>query len=121
MRSSTLFGLAAAVSSVIACDSCYGPANEVVHERLVRRMQPGVADATVGPTSPLEWGQLNFLHTVGHSDGVLIKQADMTRPTLTDGSKDISKSRIMGLIGATSFHFRGTWSQRQAILLSICY
>lgn len=64
MRASTLFSLAAAVSRAVACDSCYGPASEVVHERLVRRIQPGAQDATVGPKAPLEWGQLNFLHTV---------------------------------------------------------
>ena len=64
MRSTTLFAIAAAVSSALACDSCYGPASEVIHERNVRRMQPEAQDATVGPKAPLEWGQLNFLHTV---------------------------------------------------------
>ncbi|CZR52320.1 related to Ser/Thr protein phosphatase family protein [Phialocephala subalpina] len=63
MRLSILYSLAAAVSSVIACDSCYGPADAVVHERFVRRMQPEASNATTGPKSPLEWGQLNFLHT----------------------------------------------------------
>jgi hypothetical protein len=67
MRSSLFFGLAAAVSAALACDSCYGPSSEVVHERLVRRMQPGASDATVYPKSPLEWGQLNFLHTVSRT------------------------------------------------------
>jgi hypothetical protein len=66
MRSTTLFGIAAAVSSALACDSCYGPASEVIHERNVRRMQPEAQDATVGPKAPLEWGQLNFLHTVSY-------------------------------------------------------
>jgi len=64
MRASTLLNFAAAVSGAVSCDSCYGPASEVVHERLVRRMQPEAQDATVGPKAPLEWGQLNFLHTV---------------------------------------------------------
>ncbi|KAG0651225.1 hypothetical protein D0Z07_1945 [Hyphodiscus hymeniophilus] len=65
MRSSIFFKIvaAAAVGSVLACESCYSPANEVIHERHVRRMQPGAQDATVGPRAPLEWGQLNFLHT----------------------------------------------------------
>jgi hypothetical protein len=67
MRSSLFFGIAAAVSPALACDSCYGPASEVVHERNVRRMQPGAQNATVGPKAPLEWGQLNFLHTVSLS------------------------------------------------------
>jgi hypothetical protein len=30
-------------------------------------MQPGASDATVYPKSPLEWGQLNFLHTVSRT------------------------------------------------------
>jgi hypothetical protein len=60
--------LAAALPVVLACDSCYGPQDEVVHVRNVRRMQPGAPGATVGPSSPLEWGQLNFLHTVRASN-----------------------------------------------------
>ncbi len=46
-----------------ACDDCYGPQNDVVHTRNVRRMQPDAQNATVKPRAPLEWGQLNFLHT----------------------------------------------------------
>jgi uncharacterized GH25 family protein len=64
MRSTLLLSLAAAVSSVLACDACYGPSSEVIHERNVRRMQPEAQNATVGPKAPLEWGQINFLHTV---------------------------------------------------------
>jgi hypothetical protein len=56
--------LTAALPAVLACDSCYGPQDTVIHTRNVRRMQPGVPGATVGPKAPLEWGQLNFLHTV---------------------------------------------------------
>ncbi|KAE8453312.1 hypothetical protein EG329_011379 [Mollisiaceae sp. DMI_Dod_QoI] len=63
MKFPAICSLAAAVSSAIACDSCYGPADEVVHERLVRRMQPEASNAVTGPKAPLEWGQLNFLHT----------------------------------------------------------
>ena len=62
MRLSVILGL---VSSVLACDSCYGPVTDVVHERLVRRMQPEAQNAVTGPSGPLPWGQLNFLHTVG--------------------------------------------------------
>lgn len=47
----------------LACESCYGPQNNVIHTRNVRRMQPGAQNATVGPRGPLEWGQINFLHT----------------------------------------------------------
>jgi hypothetical protein len=47
-----------------ACDSCYGPVNHVEHVRHVKRIQPGAPEATYGPKAPLEWGQINFLHTV---------------------------------------------------------
>ena len=73
MRLSTVFSVAAAASSTLACDSCYGPSSAVVHERNVRRMQPEASNATSGPKSPLEWGQLNFLHTVGHLFPHMIK------------------------------------------------
>ncbi|KAK9779436.1 putative Calcineurin-like phosphoesterase domain-containing protein [Seiridium cardinale] len=67
MRSfSTIASFVAAASLVpagLACDSCYGPTNHVEHVRHVKRMQPGVANASYGPTRELEWGQLNFLHT----------------------------------------------------------
>lgn len=61
--------LAAVVSGLIAgsqaCDSCFGPVNKVEHVRQVKRMQPDAFNATYGPTrGSLEWGQLNFLHTV---------------------------------------------------------
>jgi 2',3'-cyclic-nucleotide 2'-phosphodiesterase (5'-nucleotidase family) len=46
-----------------ACDSCYGPTNYDVHTRHVRRQQPESLNATTQPKAPLEWGQLNFLHT----------------------------------------------------------
>lgn len=48
-----------------ACGSCFGPINKVEHVRHVKRMQPDAHNATYGPTrGPLEWGQLNILHTV---------------------------------------------------------
>ncbi|KKZ61937.1 hypothetical protein EMCG_00499 [[Emmonsia] crescens] len=46
-----------------ACDSCYGPSDYTVHNRLVRRMQPEALNATMKPKGPLEWGQVNFMHT----------------------------------------------------------
>ncbi|PFH55572.1 hypothetical protein XA68_18029 [Ophiocordyceps unilateralis] len=51
--------------TAIACGvgSCYGPLNRVEHVRHVKRMQPGASDAIYGPKRPLEWGQVNFLHT----------------------------------------------------------
>lgn len=61
--------LAAVVSGLLAgsqaCDSCFGPINKVEHVRHAKRMQPDAFNATYGPTrGSLEWGQLNFLHTV---------------------------------------------------------
>lgn len=51
-------------TAAAACDSsCYGPANYGIHTRLVRRQQPEALNATTSPRAPLEWGQLNFLHT----------------------------------------------------------
>ena len=50
-------------TAVLACDPCHGPANYDTHTRLVRRRQPEALNATAGPRAPLEWGQLNFLHT----------------------------------------------------------
>jgi hypothetical protein len=60
-------GLAALLPSALACgsdSSCYGPTNTVEHVRHVKRIQPGAPNAAYGPKAPLEWGQLNFLHTV---------------------------------------------------------
>ncbi|KAM3562338.1 hypothetical protein ARSEF4850_002819 [Beauveria asiatica] len=54
-------------SLVAACGdqehSCYGPQHNVEYVRQVKRMQPGAPNATYGPKGPLEWGQINFLHT----------------------------------------------------------
>lgn len=64
MRTSTLSALAALLSLTSACDDCYGaPSQDVVLTRNVRRMQPESQNATNGPKAPLEWGQINFLHT----------------------------------------------------------
>ena len=51
-------------TAAFACDTCYGPASRVEHVRLAKRIQPGAPEATYGPTRPLEWGQVNFMHTV---------------------------------------------------------
>lgn len=66
MRSHTI--LAAITGFVVAgcqaCGSCFGPINRVEHVRHAKRMQPDAHNATYGPTrGPLEWGQINFLHT----------------------------------------------------------
>jgi len=121
MRSSIIFSLAAAVRAALACDSCYGPASAVVHERHVRRMQPEASNATSGPKAPLEWGQLNFLHTVSQIYGHMTKFKGLTfpRPIPMGGLKDISRSRPMVLIGATSFRSRDTCSIWLAIWVLI--
>lgn len=54
---------ATALPVVLGCDDCYGPVDLVTHERVVKRMQPGVPGAAYGPSRPLEWGQINFMHT----------------------------------------------------------
>ncbi|CAK7230109.1 hypothetical protein SCUCBS95973_007459 [Sporothrix curviconia] len=56
------------LATATACDSCYGPINRVEHVRHVKRIQPGAPEATYGPTRPLEWGQLNVLHTADGAD-----------------------------------------------------
>ncbi|KAH6604232.1 hypothetical protein Trco_007678 [Trichoderma cornu-damae] len=56
----------ALLPTALACGtdaSCYGPLNTVEHVRHVKRIQPGAPNAAYGPKGPLEWGQLNFLHT----------------------------------------------------------
>ncbi|KAH8724465.1 Metallo-dependent phosphatase-like protein [Phaeosphaeriaceae sp. PMI808] len=63
----TFVAIASLVASATACEgdhSRYGPLkNDVVLTRNVRRMQPDAQNTTTGPTGPLEWGQINFLHT----------------------------------------------------------
>ncbi|KAI2486392.1 hypothetical protein Ptr902_00525 [Pyrenophora tritici-repentis] len=58
---------ASILASASACggdDSCYGPLkDDIVLTRNVRRMQPDAQNATTMPKGPLEWGQINFLHT----------------------------------------------------------
>lgn len=67
LRSLGLIGsIAAILPGALGCgyDDCYGPIDKVEHVRHVKRMQPGAPNATYGPKAPLEWGQVNFLHTV---------------------------------------------------------
>jgi 2',3'-cyclic-nucleotide 2'-phosphodiesterase (5'-nucleotidase family) len=68
MRHYTTFAaFASLAASVIACEgdhSCYGPLkDDVVLTRNVRRMQPDAQNTTTNPKAPLEWGQINFMHT----------------------------------------------------------
>lgn len=49
--------------AVLACEDCSGPRSDGAQSRIVRRMQPGALNATGDHFAPLEWGQLNFLHT----------------------------------------------------------
>lgn len=70
MKSVSFLGAAVAVllpSAVVGCGGdvdCYGATNQVEYVRQVKRMQPGAPNASYNPSSPLEWGQINFLHTV---------------------------------------------------------
>jgi hypothetical protein len=64
----TFAAIATLAATVKACGegdhSCYGPLkDDVVLTRNVRRMQPDAQNATTMPKAPLEWGQINFLHT----------------------------------------------------------
>ncbi|KDN43234.1 hypothetical protein RSAG8_06201, partial [Rhizoctonia solani AG-8 WAC10335] len=51
-------GLALATRGILAC----GGHGEHAHPP-VRRVQPGATPSTTWPTVPLEWGNINFLHT----------------------------------------------------------
>jgi hypothetical protein len=97
MKSSLFFGLAAAVNAALACDSCYGPSSEAFHERLVRRMQPGASDATMNPKSPLEWGQLNFLHTISRT-------RHMPSLLSADGMQTDTRGWLEGVTLARNYH-----------------
>lgn len=60
---SILIGLTAVIFAVSACPSCEGEEESSVYPRVMRRMQPGALDATTKPRGPLNWGEINFLHT----------------------------------------------------------
>ena len=62
------------LAAAFACESCYGPQEDVVRTRIVRplssqgslakRMQQDAQNASYGPSrGPLAWGQLNVIHT----------------------------------------------------------
>jgi 2',3'-cyclic-nucleotide 2'-phosphodiesterase (5'-nucleotidase family) len=59
------FGLAATITLIQACADCdgFGQYTNGIMTRLVRREQPEALKAGYGPRAPLEWGQLNFIHT----------------------------------------------------------
>jgi hypothetical protein len=119
MKVSKSLVLGTVVTVALACDSCYGPATKDIHVRNVRRMQPGAQNATTMPKGPLEWGQINFLHTVSFLSLLLINQRhnfcesqnDLTglyRLIHMDGWKVISRNKIMALIGETLHHSLNT-------------
>jgi len=60
---SLILNLAVGISSVSACSSCEGEEEPSVYPRIMRRMQPGAVDAATKPSGPLNWGEINFLHT----------------------------------------------------------
>jgi 2',3'-cyclic-nucleotide 2'-phosphodiesterase (5'-nucleotidase family) len=55
--------LAFATSIVSACSSCEGGVKTSVYPRFTRRMQPESLDTTTQPKGPLNWGEINFIHT----------------------------------------------------------
>lgn len=61
--SSVAVALSGLCAAAYACESCEHPERNVVLTRNVRRMQPEALNATSRPSAPLEWGQINFLHT----------------------------------------------------------
>ena len=63
MRFTTFAAFTATFGLSLACDNCYGPRDDAMHVRNVRRMQPDALNASTSPKAPLAWGQLNVLHT----------------------------------------------------------
>lgn len=68
MKLFSLLILCAQTLPALACESCEGlwkrdAHDDIVLTRHVRRMQPDALNATSSPRAPLEWGQLNVLHT----------------------------------------------------------
>ncbi|KAL2352406.1 Metallo-dependent phosphatase-like protein [Cryomyces antarcticus] len=64
MRFSTIaISVLSASLPALACESCESPQSDVILTRNVRRMQPDAQNATSHSRGPLEWGQINFLHT----------------------------------------------------------
>lgn len=74
MFGSVLVSLGSLIAVSLSCGDhdCYGPINRVHHVRHVKRMQPGAPNATYGPKEPLQWGQVNFLHTVSSARRTLL-------------------------------------------------
>lgn len=101
----TAIVLLTAAAPLLACDNCYGPHDDAAHVRNVRRMQPGALNATVQPRAPLQWGQLNFLHTTdthGWLEGYVcpgIYSGFFT--TNAEGIAGISRSRTTVQTGET--------------------
>jgi 2',3'-cyclic-nucleotide 2'-phosphodiesterase (5'-nucleotidase family) len=61
--SSMIIMLATLAATAYACEPCEHPERDVVLTRHVRRMQPEAIKAVSQPRAPLDWGQLNFMHT----------------------------------------------------------
>jgi 2',3'-cyclic-nucleotide 2'-phosphodiesterase (5'-nucleotidase family) len=55
--------LATLIATAYACEPCEHPERDFVLTRNVRRMQPEAMKAVSQPRAPLDWGQLNFMHT----------------------------------------------------------
>jgi 2',3'-cyclic-nucleotide 2'-phosphodiesterase (5'-nucleotidase family) len=55
--------LAIVAGIIVACNDCPRTQQDAVMIRYVRRSQPNAVNASLSPQAPLQWGQLNFLHT----------------------------------------------------------
>lgn len=69
-------------TAVYACEDCYGSQLDGAHARNVRRMQPDAQGAVARPKGPLQWGQLNFLHTTdthGWLEGSAVRDGNKPR------------------------------------------
>ena len=113
MRFQRLTAIVSAITTASACGgdhSCYGPLkDDVVLTRNVRRMQPEALNATTGPRAPLEWGQINFLHTTdthGWLEGH-IKEQVRYRDSVSSWLR-LTITRTMVRTGVTSLVSRDT-------------
>jgi 2',3'-cyclic-nucleotide 2'-phosphodiesterase (5'-nucleotidase family) len=83
--------LAALVTAAYACEPCEHPERDVVLTRNVRRMQPEASKAISEPRAPLDWGQLNFMHT-SDTHGWLVGHNTVLVLILVDTDKVLGRS-----------------------------
>jgi 2',3'-cyclic-nucleotide 2'-phosphodiesterase (5'-nucleotidase family) len=97
--------LATIITTAYAWEPCEHPERDVVLTRNVRRMQPEAIKAVSEPRAPLEWGQLNFMHTSDTHGWLVCHNALLvlvSQYTDTNSRKVTLKNRTMALTGATT-------------------